>query len=257
MSYISYAKNLPAFWINLDSSTERAARWSENCGPIFANHTRVSAVNALDVSDDELDDFVERWRANVAENVPVFASMNPKWNMYVLRRSAPSPGYRRETRRGELAIVMSHRKALIAGLRAGFKRFVVSEDDALPRRQLINMLTTPAPPNEKDIVIHAGGLGLASHKSDDQAYTRVLMQRNKFAWQPVVQPFNSLCATLYEVTRRGAETLLHVTEKYTASYDQSWSFALASVSSVVARPGLFAQAGASDRNPRIVRDPLL
>lgn len=249
VTYRKHLARLTCVWINLDESTERAAAWTSTCAPLFRATRRQRGVPVSEVTDEQFEDFIVGWKRTFAETLPNVAD---RTEMFVQRGSVPKTRYDSHTRRAQCALTRAHVLALRWGLDAGLERFVVSEDDAFPR-VTVHHLDTPVPPRDVDIAVHGGALAMAAHAADDRRFAAGHPHR----WVPVRRPFNALCATTYEVTRRGAEAILRAVAEHPMLIDHAWGFALRDVPSAVVYPNIFPQVGVSTRGGSVHRPTLV
>lgn len=239
--YAAHLASLPCVWINLDESVERREAWTRLSAPLFHSAYRLRATPVSEVPDERFEAFIAGWKRTVHEVLPRIGTSSGE--MFIQRGGVPKMKYDSHTRRAQCALTESHVRALRWGLDAGWDRFVVSEDDAVPRSTAYDLLT-PVPPSEADIAVHGGALAMAGHASDNTRF----VQRRPHRWVPIARPFNSLCATVYEVTRRGAKAVVRAVEEHPMLIDHTWGFAFLEVSSFAIYPNIFPQAGRSTRN---------
>lgn len=253
-SYAGYIAGLNAVYINVDASTDRNEQWLTHNEHAYARVHRLSAFTGNDVDDRMLDDFIAGWVDTAETQLTRFAD---RYSTYVLAKSTPRGRFNREIKRVQCALTMSHLAAIQLGLDAGWDRFVVSEDDAIPRYSVLRGLV-PAPPSGYDVVVHGGAFQLASQRNDDQQYESSVLRRGKpHRWLEIAAPFNALCATTYEVNRVAAQHLIDHFAAHPITFDFGWSFTLEHLRSVVARPAVMVQYGRSDRMKNTFRERVL
>lgn len=200
---------LPAYWINLERDTERAANFLADVGRAWSGP--LERVNAID--------------GNVAP-VSVINTLIDSRRAFKLKPAKASyPARTMQINRGTYGCLHSHIKALQRGLNDGHERFVIMEDDAAVRLTLLER--TEDPPETAQFV-GWGGLPMLGFKADDQAYRDELPQK----WLSLNDNSRFYGAHCYELTHVAAEHLLAIYQSRNLSTDDAWHQLFDEVNSV-------------------------
>lgn len=243
---LEYLGDLPLYWINLGRSKDRRQHMDANTVPLFHDYDseHVSAFDASEISEIEADKFVTDWQQFWAVN---------ESNLHYANRP-PGDKFRMETQKANIAIRRSHLKALKRGVYALQARFVVAEDDIMPRSTLLNG-EVPLPPADADVAIWSGGLPMAGVGHDSDLFE----QGKPHRWVKVHDgrdKYNLLGAGCYEVSLMAAERIIDVVPGIPMSWDHAWGAAFQGLTVYRLRPNAFAQVGPSVRNGK-VREPVI
>lgn len=242
-----HLKSLPVFWIHLERATERAEQWRTRTAGLFRKAIKVTAVDGLtDITDDEARAHLVGTRRAFLDNDEI------KSFKYQLPTSRSSL----KTAKVNAAVRLSHRLALIEAINSGEPRFLIAEDDLVPRSSLFgrDADAVPLPPTTSQFSIWSGGLPRFNIARDDDLYRA----GHSHEWQHVAgrNAFSCFGAELYELDRETAAYVLGVTASYDVAWDHAWSFAIRNLETWRLRPRAFAQVGQSYRNSR-VRDQVV
>lgn len=242
---LEYLGDLPLFWINLERSRDRRTHMDERVVPLFNVYEsgHVSAIDASEVTEIEADEFVTGWQELWDKSSTFLHYAN----------RPPGDRFRMATQKANIAIGRSHRKALLRGVLDNHARFMVAEDDIVPRSTLLNG-EVPLPPVDADVAIWSGGLPMAGTGQDDYLFEKGTPHR----WVAVRgrDAYNALGAGCYEVTQAAACRLIELTKTVPMSWDHAWGAAFQGMTVYRLRPNAFAQAGESVRNGK-VRTPVI
>jgi hypothetical protein len=242
---LDHLGDLPLFWINLDVSRDRRDHMNEHVVDLFHPYEseHVSAVHASEVTEIEADEFVTSWQRLWADH----------GNELHYANRPPGDKFRMNTQKANIAIRRSHLKALQRGIFANQARFVVAEDDIMPRNTLLNG-EVPLPPADADVAIWSGGLPMAGTGQDDYLFKKGTPHR----WVRVQgrDAYNALGAGCYEVTKEAADHIMSVAGRVPMSWDHAWGKAFQDLTVYRLRPNAFAQVGPSVRNGK-VREPAI
>lgn len=246
---LKYLKQHTCYYINLNRSPVREARWRSEIGPLFRDAVRIEAIDWKNVSDEIAKKFVDQWNALYCVNRPLLGVFMHE----------PQSQYRfsMKTAKANFAIRQSHLTALLKIIDGDDQRAFISEDDITPRYSLWSphpFERIDLPPVDADLAIWSGGLPMAAVRTDDKEYA----SGRPFEWVRITpdKAFNTLGAGLYEITRSAAD---HLHSTVVASpmgpYDHAWGLAFHDLAVYRLRPNAFPQAGPSVRN-HVNRTPI-
>ena len=241
---LEYLGDLPLYWINLDRSKERRQHMFDVVEPLFLyGSERIDAIEGYTVSELETDQFVTNWQVYWEENRDQLTYAN----------RPPGDRFRMGTQKANIAIRRSHLKALRHGILNEQARFVVAEDDIMPRSTLFSG-EVPLPPADADVAIWSGGLPMAGVGHDSDLFEAGRPHR----WVRVKDSFcfNALGAGCYEVSNAAAHHLIDRAGHVPMSWDHAWGAAFQRLTVYRLRPNAFAQVGPSVRNGK-VREPTI
>lgn len=239
---LKYLKQHTCYYINLNRSPAREARWRGEIGPLFRDTVRVEATDGENVSDEIATKFVEQWNAWHRVNQPLLGVFMHEPQS--LRR------FNMKTAKANHAIRESHLTALLKVIDGDAQRAFISEDDVTPRYSLWSQQPNEhidLPPVDADLAIWSGGLPMAAVRTDDKEYA----SGRPFEWVRITpdKAFNTLGAGLYEITRSAADHLHSTVTAYPMGpYDHAWGLAFHDLAVYRLRPNAFPQAGPSVRN---------
>lgn len=234
-----YLAEIPVLWISLDRATDRMRQWYGHCNYLFGGAYRVPAVDASEISVSQIDNHIDATR-NAFLRDP---------NMVKFKYPAPNPTSKvsRRTARVNAAVRLSHLRALSWGIESDFDRFLIAEDDLMPRSSLFNE-DIPLPPTDSDISIWSGALPRFNVSQDNARFEAGYPSK----WRPIEgdDVWRSFGAELYEVTRETAIFMHEIISKpeHDIAYDHAWSYALCALDGYRLTPRAFAQIGKSYRN---------
>lgn len=234
---LQYLGGMPVYWISLARAEERRAQWYHATDFVFGHSTRVEAVDARDLSDAQVE-------AHLRATIEAFTT-DP--NLVPFRYPPPSmtSARSRYTARVNAAVRLSHLRALEAGIKSGFPRFLVAEDDLVPRTALWNE-DVPVSPLASQLSVWSGALRRFTIADDEAAWRAGQPLR----WAPIVgtQVFCAFGAELYEVTRDAAIFMVDTISRHDLAWDHAWGFAMRDLETWRLKPRAFAQIGKSYRN---------
>lgn len=126
----------------------------------------------------------------------------------------------------------------------GIDRFLLLEDDAVPRYEALREV--PAPPQDTDLRIWGGAIPMGAHNHDNQQF----LGGSNPQWKHIKSPKGLYMTTAYEVTRDGAKAHLEELAAHPHAVDCSWWYTMKKVQSCRLSPVGFVQYGPSDRIER-------
>lgn len=246
MTALDYLKNLPAVWINLDRSPERADQFNRMTAPLFAAAHRVRAYDGL--TDYDPDTAAFAWRDGVLRTLETSTWWRefgkPIGNFQAGDKYLKSQRKARELYACTLAVFYSHQAAIKIGYDTGWDRFMVLEDDAVPRSDALSRVTAPY---GKPFNVWGGAIPMAGHKSDNAMFNA----GKRMDWQtlPEGNKLDKLyCATAYELTHDAAGVMLDHMNECPLPFDISWWYTMNAVGGQRLVPTGFIQTGVSDRS---------
>lgn len=151
---------LPGVYINLDRAEEKREGFERDVAPLLGECVRLPAVDGREIPDEE----AAQWHVRARVNKAGPDAYPKKWSYKTW-----------ETARGTLGCVRSHRLAMLMGLERGWDRWIVFEDDAVPRLDMLDMRWSLDEPD----FVGWGGVMLAAHSTDDQIYRKGTKHRWK------------------------------------------------------------------------------
>jgi GR25 family glycosyltransferase involved in LPS biosynthesis len=245
MTALEYLKDLPCFFINVETATARYDQFMTVTAPLFGEVNQVAVEETLDdgnayawrdmtkrtVEDNDQDLFgIET--SFTASNKHL--GTNPKTRLLYART---------------MSVYHSHRLALARGLRSGHERFMILEDDAVPRVKALEWCKQP--PLDSTFNIWGGALKMGAHKTDNRAFQRA----GRIQWQPIQQDPSFIrrlyCATAYELTANAADIMLEDTARHPIQFDVCWWYSMLGLGAERLVPTGFVQHGPSLRSTRI------
>lgn len=237
-----YLANLPMLFISVPEHKERRAQFMENTAPLFKSVTWVEAHPIVDVVE-EANDFIRRvqWSREHCDPEGWFRETN----IFGIK------SFRSATKRArEYAVVrslsLSTLKACIMARELGYERFMLMEDDAFPRHDIIEQMALP--PDDADMAVWGGAYGNGGIKGDNHRYLSgqeprwVVIGRKRFFTQA------------YEMTAHGASVLEKAYRNHFYAADMTWWYAHREMPSYVVYPSAFIQRGGSTRAVRFNPD---
>lgn len=250
MSGFEHLQQLHCMWINVDFSTERAARFETYTAPIFGSHQRISAV-PIPTQDAELQAEADAHHQAAAYtrqyNDPrgFFSSSEfyKKKFMDVDASGHVKKGYVK-TYAKTRSLMKSVAGALKMGMEAGWDRWIVAEDDAIPRS--LEYAQWPTPPEDADIAVWGGAFPRQGALNDNAMY----LAGHPFKWRALEGRHRAEYAHVWEVNQAGAAAMLEALRTHYMNLDNSWWYAFDMCTAYAMRPGAFVQTGASERNQK-------
>lgn len=243
MTALDYLKRLPAIWINLDRSPDRAEQFERLTAPLFGAAHRLAAYDGCDYDAMAAYQFRDAVTASIANDpLDLFSTVNnfQAGNKYLERNPKTRTLYG-----CTMAVFFSHMRAIKWGLESGWERFMVLEDDAVPRTVAMNRLA--APPEGSHINVWGGAIPMAGHKSDN----RVFNEGKQLAWNPLPKGKRldkTYCATAYELTREAAVAFVMEVENRPMPFDIAWWYPMEIMGGHRLQPTGFVQTGISERS---------
>lgn len=241
---LDHLKALPAFVLTLRRTPERLAAFTAQAAPLFASVTPFMGFDA----QDAVRDSVHHWRLHQHR---VFTEHVPQ--MLVRRPGTP--------RRDELdrsatwraasttyAVYWSHMRMLEAALKSGHPRFVLCEDDIVPRSSLLAG-AVPEPPVFGEFNIWSGAIPRATLKADSDSFT----QGTPHSWVAVPAKVTPLLfgAGCYELTRDAAHHLWVTAQANPGQWDVVWALAMGHGETYRCAPEALTQVGQSARMSKV------
>jgi GR25 family glycosyltransferase involved in LPS biosynthesis len=242
---LDYLKQLPAVWINLERSPARAEQFSRMTAPLFAAAYHVPAYDGVKHYDPDTAAF--QWRdamLDTVQNKDDRGIWTTVTNFQAGDKYLKSQPGARALYACTMAVFYSHLKAIQYGYDAGWERFVVLEDDAVPRTQALASCPAPQPSH---INVWGGAIPMAGHKSDES----VFQAGRTMAWDPLPsgKRLDKLyCATAYELTREAAKTFLERVTPRPLPFDIAWWYPMDVLGGYRLVPTGFIQTGVSERS---------
>lgn len=246
MTALDYLKQLPAVWINLERSPDRAEQFERMTAPLFAASYRMVAYDGLLHYDPDTAAFA--WRDGVKRTLETSAWWKefgkPVTNFQAGNKYLNAQRKARELYACTLAVFYSHQAAIKMGYDTGWDRFMVLEDDAIPRSDAMSRLEAPS---ASHFNVWGGAIPMAGHKSDN----RMFNEGKKMGWVdlPKGNKLDKLyCATAYELTHDAAGIMLGHMSENPLPFDISWWYAMDAVGGQRLVPTGFIQTGVSERS---------
>ena len=201
MTAREHLSQLPMYYINLDKDVSRHTGFLTEMAPLFGSATRIAGIEGWTLPDEEVVAFRLRHAEHAGKPAPT------KWTERVWRIA-----------RGMLGCSRSFQLALRTGLEAGHERFVLCEDDARPRLELLDIVEPPG-----GDMVGWGGMQFAAAATDDALF----LSGKPHRWKPLDKPQHGshgfFCMHCYEVTPRFAEALLEVMALEDRYNDWCWN----------------------------------
>jgi hypothetical protein len=230
----------PAYVINLDRSLED--RWplaQRDIGPITERLRRVPAVDGQELPYEDVKAFHDSMRSAVLAD-----RMNPptEWTTghfpYTGCATERAFQIHQGTWRGKYGCYLSHIKAVEQALDDGCDRFVIVEDDAVPRVDLLRAAASGRP-DADGIFVWGGALVMADLNADAVAYWKK-MPWEHIDWSAVPQTpagirrvFTMLA---YELTRESGKRYLDILRENVLVSDCAWWQAMLEIPTYRLRP---------------------
>lgn len=209
-SALDHLASLPVYVINPDSFTERLEQFTRETAPLFKEVRRVSAVDGTGGHQRER---AEEWLAMIRSSYEKDALERQLFTQIRDYRGTVVP-YLVHTYSCAYALYESVMMALQLGIESGDDRFVICEDDAVPRRQVL----AEEDASDADIAVWGGMLRMGAYNTDTAAFLAGRQSR----WCEITSSKNHYIATTYEVTSRAAERLLEDMDRFPMPADISW-----------------------------------
>lgn len=249
---LEHLKTLPAYVITLGRTPERLAQFTTETSGLFKSTWPVMGFDAQAARPH----LVHEWQVEQYETFKLYATD-------MLRKKPDPPTYmsleRASTWRAvstTYAVYWSHLRALRGGIDAMHHRFIVCEDDIVPRSSLMQG-DVPLPPEDSQFTIWSGALPRANLKADSHAYA----SGRPHKWVKVEKGVTPLLfgAGAYEVTFEAALHLYNTASDLQGQFDVVWALAMGEYPTYRVTPEALAQVGQSariskSRNPAIRRD---
>lgn len=245
MTAIDYLKQLPALWINLERSPTRADQFERMTAPLFAAAYRVNAYDGVKHYDPDTAAF--QWRdamVNTTQNLDDRGIWSTVTNFQAGDKYLKSQPGARALYACTMAVFYSHLAAIKLGYDTGWERFMVLEDDAVPRTVALNRVRDVP---DGHVNVWGGGIPMAGHKSDNTVFN----SGKGLEWQtlPSGKKLDKLyCATAYEITREAAECFLTDVAVRPLPFDIAWWYVMDKLGGSRLVPTGFVQTGISDRS---------
>lgn len=228
--------SVPTLVINVPESV---SRWQQFMTLTRSSLGEVYQFPASPIIDQRAEAF--EWRDLVRES----QAANEKYsNVKVFL--AQDKTLEREAKQHEYAATYSLYRSTISalkyGLECGWSRFMIMEDDAVPRIDVLTSLTSPPPSSE--LIVWGGAIPMGAHNTDGKRYLEGRQSAYKIIKKPAI---NRYIATAYEVTRSAAEAHLYHLTTAPHAVDCAWWYTMDSADSLWVDPVAFVQQGQSDR----------
>jgi len=244
MNVLQYFSELNALWINVDAHTDRAERFERDISPMFKSSTRMSANPIVDVVAEANEFSHTTFELHKLNNT---LNIRPQWpsatDIYFRTEKDPKVREWAATR----SLTITTYRALTYGLDMGWDRFIMFDDDAFIRRDMLH--ETPLPPEDSEFSMWGGGYLLSKlFAGDNQAYENFVTPK----WERIRTKDAVLCTHAYEMTRKGAEAFREsIREHYGPVDHRALWYTHGKVTSYALRPNLFAQGDFSRRGNEV------
>lgn len=244
MTALEHLKTLPVLFVNVDGHEAREARFREQMDPLFREVIRVPAVPLGDIVADA-NDFsirVQHSRANADPNGH-FARFP---SIYTIKE------FKQPTKRAReyactRSLVLSTLKAVLMARDLGYERFMMCDDDAAPRMQILENMPL-APPG--DITVWGGAYSSGGLRRDNERFLEGEAPR----WVSVNKNPTRFFSQAYEMNTTGADAIEYAIRNHFNAVDLMWWYAFARTTAWTLQPSAFTQVGESVRvvkhNPR-------
>jgi len=232
-------KELPALWINRPQDTDRAERFLRETAPLFASHHPITPTIFEQTDLQIASDFVAMC-ANTrkyADPAGYFDVIGQYRASQPTLKSRPKLAYEY---RATYSLFLTVIHALTFGVEMGYERFMILEDDAVPRRDVL-FHTEPIPGS--DLLIWGGAVRRANVRRDERQY----LSYKHPSWVKVNGGDQRYFAHAYEVTAHGARTLIRTMTEHPMTADTSWWYAYHELNAHTLEPMAFIQQGPSIR----------
>uniref|UniRef100_A0AAU6R792 Glycosyltransferase n=1 Tax=Micrococcus phage Kurnik TaxID=3092208 RepID=A0AAU6R792_9CAUD len=238
MSALEYLKDLPVFYINVDAHEHRSQRFMSEVAPLFREVHRVPAMKIENVVE-EANDFSARVRASREHHDPrgIFRKFP---SIYTI------PSFNSETKRAReyaatRSLTLSTLRAVMWAKSFGFDRFMLMDDDAAARMQILETITPG--PREADLTIWGGGYGSGGLLKDNQRFLAGETPR----WVDISGKQGRFFSQAYEMTTAGADAIEYAIRNHFHAVDLMWWYAFDRVPTFTLQPSAFTQVGESVR----------
>lgn len=245
-SSLDYLKTLPAFYINVDGHRDREAAFIQRNNPLFKELIRVPAIPLGNVLE-EANDFSARvrWSRENADHLGHFAKFQ---SIYTIQE------FKSETKRAReyaatRSLAFSTLKAIMTAREMGYERFMLMDDDAAPRLQVLENVKSA--PQDADIRVWGGAYSSGGLRRDNERF----LAGEKERWINVNKSTRTrFFSHAYEMNVAGAEAMEYALRNHFNAVDLCWWYAFARCEAYTLQPGGFTQVGESIRtvkhNPR-------
>lgn len=235
----------PVLVINLDRSPDRWERIQKDLVGLAPEVIRVPAIDGRSISFEDTKVFHDTMRGNILRD----QDENPP-DQWVLGNATSAGCATEATFRVQqprlanvLGCFLSHARAIETGLELGLDRFLILEDDAVPRADIIE--ATPDPDTE-GIYVWGGAIPMSSTRVDAMKYwTRGPWDKSD--WITVDRTPKGLRrrygAQAYEITPSVAPRFLelYLDPAHRAPADCTWHYAMLEIPTYRLDPCAFGQ----------------
>lgn len=242
MSVRERLRQLPALVINVPGSDERWDQFMRYNKTTFGEIWRYPAAPIVNKKNEAL-----QWRRLVMGSKE---HRDPKdFYSRVNVFQAKTKTLNQERKQHEYAATMSLFRTVVSatqfGLRQGWPRFLIVEDDAAPREDILDSLEDPPP--DAEMIVWGGAIPMGAHNYDDREYQRGRQSK----YSHIKKPQNRYIATAYEMTAHAAGVHWSSLMSHPHAVDCAWWYTMDSVVSYSVFPTAFTQVGPSDRIDKI------
>lgn len=237
MNALAYLRTMPAVFISVPASTDKQYRFAQNVKP----HLReVYMQPAAPIVDARAEAFA--WRDLIVNSKE---SMDPKGHyervkVFCAKDKTLEQPKKQHEYAATYSLYRSVQAALSFGLLMGWDRFMVFEDDAMPRLDLLKQVGAPP---QGDLNVWGGAMKMGAHKADDRRY----MAGESTSWKRITSSYDRYIATAYEVSADGASSYLRSLKNHPHAVDCAWWYTMDEVPSYRLDLAGFVQVGRSDR----------
>lgn len=232
-------KELPALWINRPQDTDRAEIFLRETAPLFKSAYPITPHVFPETNLQVATEYVA-----ICHRTRKY--LDPAGYFDVIgqyRASQPTLATRPKLAAEYMAtysLFLTVVHALTFGVEMGYDRFMILEDDAVPRQgTLFHTDSTP----DSDLLIWGGAVRRANVRRDEKQYRDYKLP----AWVKIGGGDQRYFAHAYEVTAKGARTLIDTMMNHPMTADTSWWYAFSELNAHALEPMAFVQQGPSIR----------
>lgn len=227
----------PCYVINLDRSVDRWDLAARDITPITERLVRVPAVDGQKIPFDEVKMFHDSMRSAVLADREL---PKDQWTTghfpYTGCATDRAFEIHQSTWRGKYGCYLSHMKAVEMALADGHEHFVIVEDDAVPR---VDLLMSAPQIRADNIMVWGGALVMADLNADAVSYWKK-MPWTEIDWSPVPQTpagirrvFTMLA---YQLSRKSGQMYLDILRENVLVSDCGWWQAMLKIPTYRLRP---------------------
>lgn len=238
MNALMHLKTVPTLVITVEGSTARQHQFRQRALDTVGNAFMFQAAPIVNLREEAF-----AWRDMVVDTCLTKDCQGMFSNVKVFQ--AKDKTLEREAKQHEYAATYSLYRSIIEALKYGIEQgwewFMICEDDAVPRTDVLSAL--PAPPEDAELIVWGGAIQMGAHNHDDKLYS----EGKQSKYVRIKNPRNRYIATAYEMSRHAAMMHLAMLIDHPHAVDCSWWYTMDSVVSYAISPTAFVQVGESDR----------